>query len=521
MKQATCRYGKKEAKVTKDPNASIATIWPTSLILLAILTLGTALRLASITHESAWGDEALTTACFPAESFSDCMDCVFAEDARLRLAPVYYWVQYAWSLIAGGSLVSLRLLSVALSIIATLQLFALGRLIAGNRAGIWAVALFSLSLFQVYYGQEVRFYALMNVFALTALHGLTLYLRQPRLVFLALCAVGNALLIWTHTFSVVFVFAQGFLLLGWWKQPRTMIPWLAVHGLMALALFGWLALLDYDFAGQSAAYRDMPAGPRELANTFLQFAGGRFSNINPAPWMTLGFSADLLIAVSVAALAGYALFGVFSKRGDVTPSGVSRSDAALLVIAFIGPVLGLYLLNWYWRPCFFSRYVVYASLPLYLLAGIGLSIIPRGVPRRAVAIFVILLFAWQHLALPRPFRADYGELARAVAADPAPLRSVIALKPFNFDAAEYALRDQNVPVSLLYGFKEMVAVATARAGAGESVWAVFYRWDDTAAFEEALAKAGATVTRHPTVGMPPLDVFHVAMPAEDNGISQP
>lgn len=498
--------------MSKDPNASPPTSRGALLILLAIIALGTALRLAAITQESAWGDEALTTACYPATSFSDCMDCVFAEDSRLRLAPMYYWVQYAWSLIAGGSLTSLRLLSVALSIVATLQIFALGRLIAGNTAGLWAAALFNLSLFQVYYGQEVRFYALMNVFALAALHGLALYLRNPRLQFLALCAAGNALLIWTHTFSVVFIFAQGFLLLGWWKQPRTILPWFTAHGLMALALFAWLAFLDYDFAGQSAAYRDMPAGPRELANTFLQFAGGRFSNINPAPWMPLGFSADLLIAASTAALAAYALFKSWSKKAEAATSpGLSRSDAALLLIAFIGPVLGLYLLNWYWRPCFFSRYVVYAALPLQLLAATGLSAIPRTrLLQRKVAIFLLLLFAWQHLALPRPFRADYGELARVVAADPSHHRAVIALKPFNFDAAEYALRDQYVSVELLHGFKEMVAVAQRRSAAGESVWAVFYRWDDTAAFEQALKASGATVTRHETAGMPPLDVYHIS-----------
>lgn len=482
------------------------------LLLLAILLLGTALRLASITRESAWGDEALTTACYPATSFTTCMDCVFAEDSRLRLAPVYYWVEYVWSLIAGGSLLSLRLLSVALSIVAALQIFALGRLIAGRNAGLWAATLFSLSLFQIYYGQEVRFYALMNVFALAALHGLVLYLRQTRLSHLALCVIGNALLIWTHTFSVVFVVAQGFLLLGWWKQPRTILPWFTAHGFMALALFGWLAFLNYDFAGQSAAYRDMPAGPRELANTFLQFAGGRFSNINPAPWMTFGISTDLLIAAGMAALASFALYQSFRNGRTESPSsGVSRCDAALLIITMVGSVVGLYALNWLWRPCFFSRYVVYAALPLYLLAGIGLSALPRTrLFHRQVAIFLLLLFAWQHLALPRPFRADYGALARAVAADPSPHRSVIALKPFNFDAAEYALRDQDVPVHLLYGIKEMVSEARQRSEAGESVWAVFYRWDDIAAFESAMREASLRALHIPTAGMPPLDVYQIS-----------
>lgn len=62
---------------------------------------------------------------------------------------------------------------------------------------------------------------------------------------------------------------------------------------------------------------------------------------------------------------------------------------------------------------------------------------------------------------------------------------------------------------LLYGLKEMVSEARQRSAAEESVWAVFYRWDDTAAFVQALKASGATVTRHETAGMPPLDVCHV------------
>jgi hypothetical protein len=65
-------------------------------------------------------------------------------------------------------------------------------------------------------------------------------------------------------------------------------------------------------------------------------------------------------------------------------------------------------------------------------------------------------------------------------------------------------------VQLLYGFKEMVAVAQRRSAAGESVWAVFYRWDKPEAFEEALKASGATVTRHENEGMPPLDVYHIS-----------
>lgn len=480
------------------------------LWLLACVLSGLTLRLLALSRESAWGDEALTVACYPAASFGACLDCVFAEDSRLRLAPVFYWVQYAWSLVAGGDLESLRYLSVVLYVVACVQIHALGRLLGGASAGLWAAAFFSLSLFQVYYGQEVRFYALMNVLALAGLHGLARFVRQPSMRWLALCVAANAALVWTHTFAVVFVLSQGCFMLFQWKNRRALFQWFGCHAAMAAALAAWPALLGYDFAGQSAAYRDIPAGPRELANTVLQLAGGRFSNMDPAPYIAFGASLDVVIAGLVLALVALATFrALWPWHVASTTSGATRRDTALLWIAFAGPILGLFALTWLWRPCFFSRYVVYTALPLFVLAGIGMAGVKRAGIRHALAAAVLLAFAWQNLALPRPFRADYGGLARAVEADSAPRKTVLALKPFNHDAAVYALRDQNVPVELLHGFKETVGIAKARAAAGDSVWVVFYRWDDLAAFEELLAAAGFAVRQFTTAGMPPLTVFHV------------
>ena len=476
--------------------------WATVVLL---LLLGIGLRALALSQEAAWGDEALTTVCFPSGGLRAYLDCVFSEDDRLRLAPVYYYVQFGWSQCFGGTLNALRALSIALSVVAGLQLYGLIRSLHSHRAACWALFLFSVSLFEIYYGQEVRFYALMNVFALAALQGAWWYTRGHTRAGLALAVVGNGGLVWTHTFAVVFVLALGVYMLRYLRAPKRLIPWFAVHGAMAVTLFGWLAWLRYDFDGQSAAYGDMGAGWRELANTAIQFAGGRFSNIDPAAYIAGGWSADLILTALMALLVGMLLALSLRSR-----AGRARSaESWLLLTALILPPLLLFTLGKVWRPCFFTRYVIYSALPLYGLAGMAMASLPSGLFRRGVAVLLVVLFAWQNLALPRPFRADYGAVARAVATDPAPEKAVLALKPFNYDAVAYALRDSGVTVELLLGLKEIAGITRARAAEGKSVWVVFYRWSDLEAFERQLADAPVTISHFTSAGMPPLTIYHV------------
>lgn len=473
------------------------------------------LRFLALDQEAAWGDEALTTVCFPNEGFAGYLRCVFSEDDRLRLAPVYYWVQYAWSLPFGGSLPGLRLLSVFLNLVAFVQLFVLVASIATRRAALWATFFFAVSLFQIYYGQEVRFYALMNVFSLLALQGAWCYTRGKRGLGLLLALVGNGGLVWTHTFGVVFVLALGVYMLRYVRKPKLFLPWMGAHGLLAVALLGWLAWLSYDLDGQSAAYGDIPAGWRELISTYVQFAGGRFSNIDPGTYLPLGLSADLVIALIMGLLSLAALLMAYKQR-NASDESAPLWDVLLLLVALTLPVLLLFFLGTLWRPCFFTRYVIYAALPFYALAGIGLAQCTPRYLGRAVGVLLVALFLWQVLALPRPFRADYGGVARAVASDPAPDRTILALKPFNYDAVAYAVRDLPVATELLYGLKETVGIGVQRVGEGESVWVVFYRWNNLAAFEEGVKAAGLEFRHMESAGMPPLQIYHLYDPKVDS-----
>lgn len=481
----------------------------TALAVATLVLLGVGLRCRAISEEAAWGDEVLTAVCFPANNFQEYLNHVFSEDDIPRLAPLYYGVQYGWSLLFGGSLLSLRYLSVFLFAVAALQLYLLVNAIGGPSAGLWALFLFSVSLFEIYYGQEVRFYSLMNVFALMGMHGALSYSRGHTALGLCLALAGNAALVWTHIFGFTFVMALGLYMLRYVRRPRLLLLWWGTHALMALALFGWLVWLRYDIKAHSVVYHDVTAGWREIANTFVQFSGGRFSNLNPAIYMPGGISTDLIIAVFALALLGGVVIRSFFWGPERTDLRCKRGDVALLVTGFIAPLLILYAVGRLWQPCFFTRYVIYAALPLYALMGISLSSISQRKLRYGMGGILVGLFAWQVLALPRPFRADYGALTQVVMADSSEFRMVLALKPFNYRAAAYALRNTNVKTELFYGLKEIAGIAVQQATAGTSVWGVFYRWDDLAAFQERMDEAGMRTQHFESAGMPPLAIYHV------------
>lgn len=484
------------------------------LWLLPYLVAGLTLRMLSLDREAAWGDEALTAACLPAGSFGDYLQCAFEQDPTIRLAPLYHLVQYAWSVCFGGQLYSLRMLSVLLSVVAMIQIYGLARRLASPAVARAAVLLFGLSLFQIYYAQEVRVYALLNVLALAAMEGFLAYGRRGNRRALAACLAFNAMLLLTHSFTVLLVVAQGVALLGFGFDRRKIAGWYGVHAVLAMAFVAWVALIGYDFGNESLAYGDMPAGLRELGVTALQFAGARFSNGNPGAWLAGGWNAEWGILVLVAGTVCGFLWRVLrdANAGDGEP--VRRAEVLTLVIWLVVPVLLLFVIGRLWRPCFFTRYVAYAAIPLSILVPLGLGSIRPDVLRRAVFALLIGLLLWQNLALPRPFRADYRALVRGVEADPATEKVVLALKPFNHRAAAYALRENGVTVELLYGLKETIGIARARAAAGKSVWVVFYRWDNLDGFEDALLREGITFRQFQTAGMPPLALYHVGDRAE-------
>ncbi|MBX3176539.1 MAG: glycosyltransferase family 39 protein [Candidatus Hydrogenedentes bacterium] len=469
--------------------------------LIACLAAGIALNLRAIGGEAAWCDEALTAACHPADSLAAYLACAFERDPTIRLAPLYHLVQYNWSALFGGSLLSLRALSVTLSALAMLQLYAFARQIASPAVARLAILIASASVFQVYFAQEVRVYALLNLVALCAMAAFRAAARGGSGRALAWNALLNAMLLLTHSFAVLLVATQGILIALGLAPRRRALRWLGVHLLLGAAYPFWLWAIGYDFGGQTLAYNDRPAGMPELGVAALQFAGGRFSKWNPAPGLPGGINLEWVLLALAGALVAW---GLWARS--------RRPDAWILLAWMVLPVLLLFAAAYVWRPCFFPRYVLFCAAPLALMLALALCAIPRAALRRVALAALLGLMLWQNLAFQRPFRPDYTAAARIVEAQTSDHAVVLAMKPFNYIAAEYAFRNAPVTVERHYGMRETVAAAIAHARAGTAVWAVFHQWDDPGAFEDPVAGAGLIARRTTLGGAPPLDLYEIRRP---------
>jgi hypothetical protein len=143
-----------------------------------------------------------------------------------------------------------------------------------------------------------------------------------------------------------------------------------------VSLLPWLVYArgQLDNAGQG--FWVAPISPSGLAGTAGQlFAGPETTANSPLGNVLLGLQV-------VAAIAGaLALAGLVARRRNLSPE--SRRAAAFCLLACSGVIalagVGL------WRPLLDARYAGLMWLPLFALAGTGLSLLPRRVARILLA----------------------------------------------------------------------------------------------------------------------------------------
>lgn len=462
------------------------------VLLATIVALAAVARLWGIADESAWNDEVLTLNHLDAPNLATFLRDAFREDPVPVISPVYYLAQYGWACLFGPSLLAARMLSVALGLIAVALVAWLGMILDSRRTGLLAAAFFSLSLVQVYYAQEVRFYALLNVETLLSCIGLLLALKGGQRRWWVLHGVANTLLLFTHAFAPMLYLPQGaYLAWHWDKQPRHLLAWGAAHGTL-LALFAVWAryVVGYDFAGQSTVFNDRPPGFADLFMTLLVFSGLRMSSDDPTQSMLGHLNFDLIVFPAILALA-------------VLPSPWRPGGHKLFLwLWLLLPLGALFAASLLWKPMFFYRYVLHAAIPLALLAAMGAR---STVKLKTRSVFVALALAgllWQNLLYPRPVRPDFQTLAERVAST-APDAPVLALKPFVSRAAQYALGPDN-HVQTYIGIEDLQRGVDEALATSESAWVVFHRWDPVGQFEASMREQGYECKLESLGGLPPL-----------------
>jgi len=298
---------------------------PPALALVCLV--GALLRFATLDLQSLWYDEAVTAELLRM-SFSGLLHAIGDSESS---PPLYYVLGWLWTQAFGTGEVGLRSLSALVGTATIPVVWALGRRVGGDRAGLVAAALVAVSPMLVWFSQEARSYALLVFLASLATLLWLRALDRPTLGRAGAWGVVAALAVATHYYAIFLVGPQAAWLLVRLPGARARA---AALGPLLVALVALAPLALGQRANDSAAFiRDS-----SLATRIVQVP----------KQLLVGYDApaETLLAVLSAIVLVVALVGLQAlvARG---PRGPARDDAvllaALVAAALVLPVVAAIL----------------------------------------------------------------------------------------------------------------------------------------------------------------------------------
>jgi hypothetical protein len=329
-------------------------------IILALLLLGSALRVWNLPVQSIWWDEAFTWQT-TSHGLANFWQLLLTGD---RNPPLYFVSVAVWGNIAGWSEFSLRFVSLCWMMVGLAFLFNLAKRLYNASAGLWTLALAAVAPALIVYAQEARMYAAFFAFATATLYfawcvfesgnqQLEISNRKFIGAFL-LCEAG---LLLTHYFAIPLVitlnlFAVSVLL----KRHAGLImyaKWIGGQVLAALPIAIW-TLIVFATPGNLIKAQETPPNALSFFNQviMLWLSGTRDLRGN---WIALPWLALLILPV--------ALIGAW----------LANKRSTCWIMAFFSVSLAVaYLMTWV-LTSFHPRYALAYSAPLFVLLGAALS----------------------------------------------------------------------------------------------------------------------------------------------------
>ena len=344
----------------------------------ALIVLALVLRVYRIGALELWLDEAFS-------HYVATLPNWFASILIDNNPPGYYLLLRGWVRIAGTTETSLRLLSalwgtafVGLSIWAGRELFS-------RAAGLWAGLIAALSPIQIYYAQEARVYALLDVLLLLSVLLAWRALSSNRLAHWFQLGLVFSLALYCHYLAVIALLPAA--LLAWTVSDRQRRVRYAVTAAASVTLFlPWLirAFLFADRAATGTSWIEnvWKETPKLLAIPLSLeiFALGSEPGLVPL-WMHNFDRAPLPAALRVLGLGALVALGIAAAVpwGDAKLGipGLLVRKRCVTALLFV-PLAIFWLISWV-KPIYaVGRYDFLVYPPFALLAGFALWKIQRN-----------------------------------------------------------------------------------------------------------------------------------------------
>ncbi len=334
--------------------------------LFGILFLGLFLRLYHLGSESFWLDEGYSIS-GAKQSLVD----IFRTAPEDLHPPLYFFLLHGWFKLFGDAEFSARLLSTLFGLLSVFAIFKLGSLLFDEETGLIASLIMSVSVFHVYYSQELRSYTLMAFLAIASFYFFCAYLKQEGRShrYLVWNIVLSFLLLYTHSFAVLVVLTQNLcfllnLLFGG-RTARTKVrPWVLSQFFLFISYLPWII----SAIKTTAITRHNIWIPKP---SLLTFAGAFYKYAGSVP---------VLILFGLAVL-----FLVLYYRS------YSRSKFFYFLLVWLFITVGVpFAVSLIFTPVYVYRYLIAGSVPAYLLVAFSIRSLRLRWLRWAMVIALVI-----------------------------------------------------------------------------------------------------------------------------------
>jgi mannosyltransferase len=367
------------------------------------LTGALALNLYRLGVPSIWFDEAFSVE-LARQPFPLLWSIIFGPEPNMEL---YYLFLHGW--LALTSLSGLhptefvvRLPSAIFAALGTVSVLALGRRFIGTLAGGTAAALYALNYLQLVYAQQARSYSLQLLLICISWYALLMAIvHSSRARRWWICyVVAIVLAVYTHLFSMLILLAQlimvaGVLLLPNQRREQTRERLLGFAlSVLATAI---LIIPMQIVARQGAKTGWLPApGVRDLVHFFVTASGSN-------RFYLAVLALCCLLAVGLAALKyarQHAFFMMRVVTKQDTPDTLDSTQAGERMRIFIVyallcwllvPLLVSFAVSQGSMRLFSDRYLVTIVPPLFLLVGLGVSVLKWRILQGILVLCLVVL----------------------------------------------------------------------------------------------------------------------------------
>lgn len=340
------------------------------IILFFIILLGICLRVHNLSFQNLWHDEVLSI------SISQ-VKLSWISTFNYHNPPFYFILLKYWANLFGRSEFAVRFLSVIFGALSILFIYKVGRELLDRKVGLYSAFILSISMLHIYYSQEARPY---NLFVFLALLSMLLFIKLLKKNKLRTCIfyiIASGLLVLTNILGLLVLFFQNLYYFFFTKRRYT-FGWLVVQSIILLTLLPWL-MLQIGYLQLNPDMRDWIAWiPKPdisaLLRTFVIFSSGVGDYVtNAMPIWFFWIYNSIFFLLSLRGLM------LFKKR-----------EGSLLLLWLGFPIVFLFLFSVIFFPIYVIKYIIFASLPYYILVAKGLSSIKAKYIKNSLILLIII-----------------------------------------------------------------------------------------------------------------------------------